>query len=101
MCKLFRVSLAVVCGLVWAGAAAPAPLPEKKKLTPEDIAKCETAVKEYLAKHKAEFGRLQLVKDEAVEHVLSSHAAFTLLFRQYPVGRRPPEGFGTVDVARR
>ena len=98
MRKLIRVSLAILCGLSWAGAAAAAPLPEKKKLTPEEIAKCAAAVKEYLAQHKADAGMLQLVKDEAIERVLPSYATFNLWFRQYPVARAIPQGFAAADI---
>jgi hypothetical protein len=93
----YRV-IAVLCAYAVASLAAAAPLPEKKPLTKEEIDKCETAVKEFLAKKNAAAGVLTLVKDDNLQKQFPRHAAFTLLFRQFPVGRPAPPGFVVSNV---
>ncbi len=98
MVNIIRMGLAVVCGLAWVGVAAAAPLPEKKKLTDEERAKVEKAVKSYLDEMKAGAGALQPLQDERLEKLFPRHAFYTLLFRQYPVGRPAPKGFAVSNV---
>jgi hypothetical protein len=98
MRTFIRVGLAVLCGLVWTGLASAAPLPEQKKLTAEELAKAEKAVKDYLEEMKAGFGMLQPLKDDRLEKLFPRHAFFTLLFRQFPVGRVPPKGFVVSNI---
>jgi hypothetical protein len=98
MRNVIRFGLAVACGLAWGGLASAAPLPEKKKLTDEEWAKAEKAVKDSLEQMKAAYGFLQPLKDERLEQLFPRHAFFTLLFRQYPVGRVPPKGFAVSNI---
>jgi hypothetical protein len=98
MVNIIRMGLAVVCGLAWVGVAAAAPIPEKKKLTEEERAKVEKAVKDYLQQMMAASGALQPLQDERLERVFPRHAFYTLLFRQYPVGRPAPKGFAVSNV---
>jgi hypothetical protein len=98
MSTIIEVSLALFLGLVWSGNTEAAPLPEKKKLTDDELAKCEAAVKEFLGKRKAEAGNLQPIKDEVVDKMFPRHGIYTLLFRQYPVGRVQPEGFSVANI---
>jgi len=98
MRNLIRLGLAVLCALAWSGVASSAPLPEKKKLTAEELAKAEKAVKDFVEEKKAGMGQLQPIKDERLEKVFPRHAFYTLLFRQFPVGRIPPKGFVVSNV---
>jgi hypothetical protein len=71
---------------------------EVKKLTPEDIAKAEAAVKKDLENRKGGMAQVTYIKDAAVEKVLPGVACFAVLFRQYPVGRVPPEGLSASNL---
>jgi hypothetical protein len=98
MRNLIRLGLAVLCALAWSGVASSAPLPEKKKLTAEELAKAEKAVKDFLEEKKAGMGVLQPLKDDRLEQLFPRYAFYTLLFRQFPVGRVPPKGFVVSNV---
>jgi hypothetical protein len=89
---LFAASLFALVGLA---PAAPAP---PDKLSDDDVAKAEKAVKEQLDKANAQGAAEAPIKDEALERVFPKTAFFTVLFRQYPVGRQPPEGFNVSNV---
>src|SRR5262249_6222167 len=61
-----------------------------KAPTAEDIAKAEKAVKAQLEKHKATYGQVMQLKDEALTKEFPGQVFFGVLFRQYPVGRLVP-----------
>jgi hypothetical protein len=86
--RLAALSAAALLG--W-GMTMAAPAPEAKR-TPEAIAKAKAAVEEELDKLKGGGAAVAYVKDEAVESALPRHYLFSVLFRQFPVGRRPPQG---------
>lgn len=68
--------------------AEPAP----RKLTDAEKAAAEKAAKGRLEKLGGVHGVMTALNDEAVTRVLPGHAVYTVLFRQFPVGRMPPEG---------
>lgn len=69
--------------------------PVGKKLDKEKAAK---ALKEYLTKAKATTGTSAKIDDKSVDKALPSHHFYHLLFRQFPVGRIPPEGLKASNV---
>jgi hypothetical protein len=79
-------------------AAEPDPEPGKKKLSKEDVAKAEKAVKTHLDKIKGSYGMVTLIKDEATERALPGYAFFAVLYRQYPVARVAPTGLKASNV---
>jgi hypothetical protein len=81
-----------------AAAVTAAPVPEQKKLTPEEVAKAEKAAREQLAKLKGDAGMLQHIQDEPLERALPRWAFFSVLFRQYPVARLAPPGLKSSNV---
>jgi hypothetical protein len=87
----------VLSTLVTVSWGAPAP-PPKLKRTPENQAKAEKAVKERLEKFKAVGAIVQYVKDDAVEKAFPNHYVFSVLFRQFPIARRTPEGLKPSNV---
>jgi hypothetical protein len=90
---LLAAALVLIVGLLPA-----APVPPKGKPTAEDIKAAEKAVAEFLAKKMVNQAMPQPVQDEAVERMLPGHVFFTLLFRQFPIGRPTPPGFGVSNV---
>jgi hypothetical protein len=92
---LFAAAVALVLGI---GPGASAPVPAVGKPTPEDVQKAEKALLEFLNKKNALRGKHEQLKDEAVERTMPGYVFFTLLFRQFPVGIRPPDGFGVSSV---
>jgi hypothetical protein len=81
-----------------ASAVTAAPVPEQKKLTPEEVAKAEKAAREQLSRLKGDAGMLQLIQDEPLERALPRWAFFSVLFRQYPVARLAPPGLKSSNV---
>jgi hypothetical protein len=96
--QTLRLALLAVALILACGPATGAPAPEQKKITPEDIAKGEAAVKAQLEKMKGAGAGVTYVKDDAVEKALPGQMFFAVLFRQYPVGRVPPEGLSASNV---
>jgi hypothetical protein len=95
---LARRSLpAALLGLVCTLAAA-APAPEKEKLTPEEVARAEKAVKDHLEKIKGAHGNVQVIKDEPLARLFPRYAFITVLYRQFPVARVLPEGLKASNV---
>jgi hypothetical protein len=83
--------------LVWAAIAAAAPAPERKPPTAEEIAR---AVKVVQGDEKLT-GRgavIAAIEDAAVGKTLPEYVFVSVLFRQFPVGRRPPEGLKASNV---
>jgi hypothetical protein len=72
--------------------------PVPPKLTKEDIAKAEKAVKAHLAKIKGDYAQVQHISDEPVGKALPGFAFFSVLYRQYPVGRTPPAGLKVSNI---
>jgi hypothetical protein len=88
-------ALASAALLAWAAYAAA----EAKKLSPEDVAKAEAAVKKDLAGRPAgDAARVTFIKDAAVERALPGQACFAVLFPQYPVARVAPPGLSSSNV---
>jgi hypothetical protein len=71
-------------------AADTDPEPPGKKLTKEDVEKAEKAVKAYLNEVNGSHAQVKHIADGSVETVLPGYAFFSVLFRQFPVGRIPP-----------
>jgi len=91
------------CGLLVAALALTPALaatrePEPKKATAEDIARAEAAVKKFLEGVKGDYGQVTSIKDDAVEKALPGQLFFAVLYRQYPVGRVPPQGLSASNV---
>lgn len=93
-----RAALTCLALLAWATATSAAPAPKEGKLKPEDVAKAEKAVKDYLEKIKGGYGTVTHVKDERLEKLFPRHAFFFVLYRQFPVGRIPPKGLKSANV---
>jgi hypothetical protein len=91
--KALMVSVIVLASaLLFGSAANAAPVPEKGKPSADDIAAAEKAAKEQLEKLKGSYGAVAHIKDEPLDRALPNYICFSVLFRQYPVGRVPPEG---------
>jgi len=89
----------LTAALAWAALTDAAPVPPEKKLTPEDLAKAEAAVKKDLeGRQGGNTGRVTFIKDEAVERALPGQACFAVLFPQYPVARISPPGLSPSNV---
>jgi hypothetical protein len=89
---------ALLSALLLAPAVTAAPVPEPKKLTPEEVAKAEKAAREHLAKLKGDAGMVQYIDDEPLGRALPRSAFFAVLFRQYPVARLAPPGLKSSNV---
>ena len=76
----------------------PARADDTKQPTADDIAKAEKAVKDFLEKHKATFGQVTHVKDDAVAKTFPGTVLFTAHFRQYPIAREMPEPLKYANV---
>jgi hypothetical protein len=94
--RTFVHALASAAALACVVSAAP--VPEQKKLTPEEVAKAEKAAKEQLSKLKGDAGTLQYIADEPLGRALPRWAFFSVLFRQYPVARLAPPGLKSSNV---
>jgi len=98
---LSRASLSVLL-LALLGAPVPGfdadPEPTPKKLTKDDIARAEKAVKDHLEKIKGAYGMVKLIEDGPTARALPGHAFFHVLYRQYPVARIPPAGLRPSNV---
>jgi hypothetical protein len=86
---LFAAALLVQPGMTAAVRGAPAPAPKR---TAEAIAKAEKAVQAHLDELKGAGAAVGYVKDDAVVSALPRYYLFSVLFRQFPVGRVPPKG---------
>ncbi len=85
---LFPLSL-VFC-LAAAVAADTTPEPPQKKLSKEEVEKAEKKVHAYLKEIRGDYGQVKHIADESVERAFPAHAFFSVLYRQFPVGRIPP-----------
>jgi hypothetical protein len=79
-------------------APGPAPGPAKAKLTADEWAKAEKAVKARLEELKARFHQVTPVKDASLEKALPDYAFFAVLFRQYPIPVGTPAGLKASNV---
>ena len=84
--------------LAFVTAASAAPVPEKGKLTDEDVKKAQKAATEHLESLKGNGGNVAHIKDEALEKTLPEYIFFSVRFPQYPVGRPPREGLKASNV---
>jgi hypothetical protein len=83
----------------WVGAlailgftATPiAAAPPKDKPSADDVKKAEKLVGDRLGELKAEGGKVDRITDDAVDRAFPGYLFFSVLFRQYPVGRAVPE----------
>jgi hypothetical protein len=80
-------ALAVVLAL---GGARVSADDVTKAPTAEDIARAEKVVQQQLEKYKATSGQVVQLKDEDLAKTFSGQLFFSVLFRQYPVGRLVP-----------
>jgi hypothetical protein len=92
-----RIVLAGAALLGWATLAAAAPAPGKKPPTAEEIKQAVKVVQgdEKLTARGAAIGPIE---DPAVGKALPEYVFVSVLFRQYPVGRVPPEGLKASNV---
>jgi hypothetical protein len=91
------MGLAGVVFLSGAAVAAAAPAPERKPPTAEEIAK---AVKVVQGDEKltARGAVIAAIEDAAVGKALLDYVFVSVMFRQFPVGRVPPEGLKASNV---
>ncbi len=92
-----KMGLAGAVLLGWAAAAAAAPAPERKPPTAEEVARAVKVVQED-EKLKGRGAIITAIEDPAVGKVLPEHVFVAVMFRQYPVGRVPPEGLKASNV---
>jgi hypothetical protein len=64
---------------------------DKEKPSEDDIKKAQKLVNDRLGELKAEGGAVERITDDAVDKAFPGHIFFSVLFRQYPVGRAVPE----------
>jgi hypothetical protein len=86
----------LLCGLVGLALAAAAPASDDQDKDP--VAKAEKAVKQKLEDLKGAGAMVKHVKDEPLQRAVPKHQFFSVLFRQYPVGRVPPKGLKASNV---
>lgn len=89
------VAGAIAMILTWGAAAGQ---DTTKKPTAEDVARAEKAVKEQLEKYKAAHGQVKQVKDATLAKVFPSYTFFTVLYRQFPVGRVVPKPLKPANI---
>lgn len=82
---MFRMLAVVPCLIA---LAAPVVADETKAADP---ATAEKSVKAFLEKHKAAYGQVTVVKDEAVAKTFGKHVFCFVIYRQYPIARELPE----------
>ncbi|HJZ54708.1 MAG TPA: hypothetical protein VKE74_07095 [Gemmataceae bacterium] len=85
------LALLAGCLLLPAGTADDKP-------TPEDLAKAEQVVKDYLDVKKADGYKLERIDDPAVGRAFPNHLVYSVIFRQYPVARAAPEGLKSQNL---
>jgi hypothetical protein len=78
------------CAVVF-GFAAVLAVADKDKPSAEDVKKAEKQVTDRLEELKGAGAKVDAVTDDAVAAALPGYLFFSALFRQYPVGRVPPE----------
>jgi hypothetical protein len=88
----------IVCTFVLSGALALALGGAARAAGDEDIAKAKKAATEHLAGLKGDAGVVTHIKDDTLDKALPDVICFSVLFRQYPVGRVPPEGLKASNV---
>lgn len=84
--------------LAWSTTLSATARDTTKQPTAEDVARAEKAVKDQLEKYKGGYGQVAQVKDEAVARAFPRTTFFTVLYRQYPVGRRVPPPLKSANV---
>jgi hypothetical protein len=70
---------------------ASVPAADKDKPSADDIKKATKMVEDRLAELKAVGGQTEAITDEPVATALPGYLFVSVLFRQFPVGRMPPE----------
>lgn len=96
MSRRMTGACAIGLALTWAvGAVAE---DKTKQPTAEDVARAEKAVKDQLDKYKAAYGQVKQVKQEAVAKALPEYTFFTVLYRQFPVGRAAPPPLKSANI---
>jgi hypothetical protein len=80
-----NTAVAVVFGLALVLAA------DKDKPSADDVKKAEKQVRDRLEELKGAAAKVDAVTDDAVAGALPGHLCFTALFRQFPIGRQPPD----------
>jgi hypothetical protein len=91
------LGIVILCSAIAPMVVNAAP-PEKEIPNAIDAAKGLKAVTDHLEKLKGQNGAVAQIKDEPLERLIPDRLFFTVLFRQYPVGRRPPEGLNSSNV---
>lgn len=84
--------------LLLAALHFPGAEPAPAKLTDAEKAAATKAARAYLTKLKADPELLVALADPAIARGLPGHAVYTVLFRQFPVGRMPPEGLKVSNI---
>jgi hypothetical protein len=81
------LAVALIAG-VWIGSAAAA---DKDKPSAEDLKKAQKVVEERLTELKAAGMTTDAITDESVVAAAPGHVFIAVLFRQFPIGRVPPD----------
>jgi len=89
-----NVAYAAIAGL----ALSLAPAADKDKPSADDLKKAEKQVQDKLEEMKGTAAKVDAIADDAVSAALPGHLFFTALFRQFPVGRVPPEGLKVQNI---
>jgi hypothetical protein len=95
--SLLGLSLGLCLGaVVLAGDADPEP--KHRKLTKEVIEKAEKSVHAYLKEIRGDHAQVKHIDEPAVERALPGYAFFSVLYRQFPVGRVLPAKLKSSNV---
>jgi hypothetical protein len=87
------VSYALIVGLAVTGAAG-----DKDKPAAEDVKKAEKQVQDRLDELKATGTKVDAISDDAVAAALPGHLCFAVVFRQFPIARKPPEPLNSQNL---
>lgn len=93
--RRFLVGVGLLAAAVLAVAA---PAPPERKLTEKELAQAEKAARQKLEDLRGSYGQLTPIKDEALTKSFPRTAFFSVIFRQFPVGRVPPAGLRSANV---
>jgi hypothetical protein len=80
------------------GLAAVVPAADKDKPSADDLKKAEKQVTDRLEELKAAGTKVDAISDEAVASALPGQLFFAVLFRQFPIARKPPEPLNSQNL---
>jgi hypothetical protein len=85
-----KLGLGIVCSCLLAAPAYAADK-DKEKPSADDIKKAEKLVTDRLGELKADGGVVARIADDSLGSAFPGHFYFSVLFRQYPIGRPVPK----------